>query len=75
MALTIGKENLNSAELLTVPIDSAISQALLDSFKSEDDLNDDQCHVCLQARSENFALLHDDCVHAGFCQSLCQSFI
>ena len=69
MASTIGKENLNPAEPLTVPIDSAISHAVLDSFESEDDLNDDQCHVCLQARSENFALLHDHCVHAGFCES------
>ena len=45
MASTIGKENLNPAEPLTVPIDSAISHAVLDSFESEDDLNDDQCHV------------------------------
>ena len=41
----------------------------MDSFESEDDLNDDQCHVYLQARSENFSLLHDHCVHAGFCES------
>ena len=41
MALTIGKENLNPAEPLTVPIDSAISHAVLDSFERRDDLNDD----------------------------------
>ena len=75
MALTIGKENLNPAEPSTVPIDSAISHAVLDSFESEDDLNGDQCHLCLQARSENFALLHDHCVHAGFCESCANHFL
>ena len=70
MALTIGKENFNPAELLTVSIDSAISHALLDSFESDDDLNDNQCHVCLQAKSENFALLHDHCdMHKFSCST------
>ena len=69
MALTIGKENLNPAGPLTVPSDSAISDALLDFSENKDVLNDDQCHVRLRSRSENFALLHDHCVHAGFCES------
>ena len=29
----------------------------------------DQCHVCLLPRMSNFALLHGDCVHGGFCEA------
>ena len=37
--------------------------------RTEDEENSgSQCHVCLLARVENFALLHDECLHGRFCQ-------
>ena len=37
-----------------------------DSNENKD--NSEHCHVCLLSRIENFALLHDDFDHRGFCK-------
>ena len=48
-----------------------ISDSLSDSNECR---NSEHCHLCLFPRSENFALLHDNCVHGGFFFSLYQLF-
>ena len=45
--------------MLTIPIND-ISDISSDS--TNDELNNDHCHVCLLPKSENFVLLHDQCV-------------
>ena len=65
IAMTTGSLNFHP-DTLTVLI-TDISDISSDS--TNDELNNDHCHVCLLSRSENFALLHDQCVHAGFCHT------
>ena len=64
MEMTIGISNFH-ADMLTVPINDISDISMTDS--TNDELNNDHCYVCLLPRPENFALLHDQCVHADFC--------
>ena len=32
-------------------------------------MNHDVCYAYLLSKSENFTILHDACVHAGFCKT------
>ena len=63
--LTIGRDdyNLGTVQPLIPDISENLSD---DSDESVDE--SEYCHVCLFHRSENFALLHDDFVHSGFCK-------
>ena len=33
------------------------------------------CHICFLGREENFALLHEDFVHGGFCQACAELIV
>ena len=73
--------SLNTTELLncialTIGRAHYIPELIEDEFNDASisgDTNTKQeenvCHVCLLTRNENFALLHNDYVHGGFCQS------
>ena len=69
MSLTIGKDSRIFEE------ESPDGQ-ILDprSSESSDDESTLRCHVCLQKLGGNFALLHEDHAHAGFCQSCADTF-
>ena len=60
----------NSLPMTTVPANSFdISNDFSDLSAGEEEINGDRCHVCFLPRTQNFALLHDQYVHGGFCES------
>ena len=65
---TIGHGNLYS-EATTIPV---INDFFDVSVDEGEEINCDRCHVCILPRSQNFALLHDQYVHGGFCE-ICAS--
>ena len=64
ISLTIGREHFNSNIMST-----AESDITTENVPIEDQVNLDQCHVCLLPRESNFALLHNDYIHGGFCEA------
>ena len=66
VSLTIGRDDYNLGTVQ--PLVSDISENLSDDSNENVD-ESEYCHVCLFLRSENFALLHDDFVHSGFCKT------
>ena len=69
ISLTIGRDDYILGNQSQV---QDISDSLSDSNESAE--NSEHCHVCLFPRSENFALLHDNCVHGGFCKTCADRF-
>ena len=65
---TIGHGNLYS-DATTIPV---INDFFDVSVDEEEEINCDRCHVCLLPRTQNFALLHEQYVHGGFCE-ICAS--
>ena len=66
VSLTIGRDDYNLGTVQ--PLVSDISENLSDDSNENVD-ESEYCHVCLLLRSENFALLHDDFVHSGYCKT------
>ena len=66
ISLTIGREDYNLGTILLQIVEN--SEGLLDDTDEDED-NSEHCHVCLFPRSQNFALLHNQYVHGGFCES------
>ena len=63
IALTIGR-----AHFIPELIEDEFNDASI-SGDTNTKLEENVCHVCLLTRNKNFALLHNDYVHGGFCQS------
>ena len=64
---TIGNENRRIRNIIStdqINLDPEDSES-----SSDEEPTDSRRHVCLQNRSENFALLHEDFAHGGFCES------
>ena len=66
---TIGRANLQSE--IAEDEDTSNSESLSAHTNQEGNI----CHICLLGREENFALLHEDCAHGGFCQSCAERII
>ena len=73
VSLTVGHDNM-------YPIEAPAHPRSTDDIDVTDDPTEDeensgsQCNVCLLARVENFALLHDECLHGGFCQMCAKKY-
>ena len=67
ITITIGRGDLEtgSKSLQT----SNIMRDSLNLSTDDEDKNSEKCHVCLLPRIENFALLHENFLHGGFCKT------
>ena len=69
IATTIELANLQSE--IAEDEDTSNSESLSAHTNQEGNI----CHICLLGREDNFALLHEDCVHGGFCQACAERII
>ena len=66
ISMTIGHASIN-AVLAPGPFETSDNLGDISDDMNQD--NSSQCHVCLLPRVTNFALLHDNYVHGGFCEA------